>query len=518
LKNILYFILFWTIAFLIAVVFIVPETRPYQEAMEKFEKVVAEKKLNIQHDTQEPLYRHGFGIGYMVAKHSSFIVKMLLFQTFIVALIFLIFKSIPKSKPKNVLLPDPFNSVKNIASNLILFTLGVFNRRASEQLSFYFDLPVRSRLTGLMAYVTIFIAITFSYATPRSSMFMRFTWISYFQVFIVILLLVLVFFIKPFRKNYQRRLFWLSLCGMAVMWSMSMYTGYQLGQTQPDVAPADLMDASYFEPRILVVNMLIVLAFSFYIEVMKQISTQKARLDAEMSMAQRIQNDLLPVLEIDSHTFSLYGQTESATEVGGDYCDVIRLSDNCTVVAVGDVSGHNVAAGLTMAMLKTAFRTELSYLTDVERMVASLNETVYDNVNRNMFISLLFGMIDPVKHELTLINCGHPPMLHYSAKDESIYRYRTGGPALGLQRKSDYQSEKVEYASGDIFVFLSDGLIETANVNGEELGCEQVSDLLRSNSDKSPVDLYNVLIENAKAFRDQLPQRDDVTIVVLKMN
>jgi serine phosphatase RsbU (regulator of sigma subunit) len=291
-----------------------------------------------------------------------------------------------------------------------------------------------------------------------------------------------------------------------------------LGQTQLDVAPADFMDASYFEPRILVVNMLIVLAFSFYIEVMKQISTQKARLDAEMSMAQRIQNDLLPVLEIDSDTFSLHGHTESATEVGGDYCDVIRLSDNRIAVAVGDVSGHNVAAGLTMAILKTAFRTELAYLTDIERMVASLNETVYDNVNRNMFISLLFGLIDPVKHELTLINCGHPPMLHYSAKDESIHRYRTGGPALGLQQKSLYQSEKVEYASGDIFVLLSDGLIETANASGEEFDCDQVSDLLRINAHQSPVELYNILIENAKAFRGQLPQRDDVTIVVLKMN
>lgn len=517
-KSVIHFILLWFVALLLILIFILPNTPVYRSALEKFDDVVIKEKFDVPPKHQKVFYEHGFAVGYTVAKHPLLIAIILLVQTIFVVLVFLYLKRIPKTKPKNILLPDPLQSIKNILSNLLLFTFGVFNHRASEQLSFYFDLPVRSRIIGLFAYATIFFAITISYNMPKVLLTFRFTLISFLQVLFVVVLLLLVFFYKPFRKNYKRKLFWYSFGGLAVMLALSTHTGFQLAKTQLDTSTSALDFSTLIETKTMVVNLLIVLAFSFYIEIMKQVSIQKAQMEAEMSVARRIQNDLLPVLEIENKTFELYGQTVSATEVGGDYCDVIALPDNRFAVAVGDVSGHNVAAGVMMSMLKVAFRTELSYLTAPERLISSLNRSMYDHKNKNMFISFLFCLIDPASNTLTLINCGHPPLLHFSSDGQVVQKYRTGDVALGLIRDAAFKSIEIKYNLGDIFILLSDGLIETANSSGEEFTIETVSELIKEHPDQAASELYDLLVHAANEFRGQLPHRDDVTVTVVKMN
>jgi len=514
-KTALHFILLWLAALLITTVFIVPNTSTYRTALQKFDQAVVEKKLDLP--AQEGPFRFGFAVGYIIGNSPLFIVTLLGIQTAVVILIFIVLKRIPRPRTKNILLPDPLDSVKNVLSNLLLFIFGVFNNRASGQLRFYFDLPARSRFIGLLAYATIFIAINISYNVPKASMSFRFILISFLQILIVIVLLCLVFFCKPFRVNYQRKLFWLSLSGLALVWVLSGITGYQMGQAQMDGAQSDLSFSSFIETKTLFINLLIVMAFSFYIEVMKQLSTQKARVDAEMSVAQRIQNELLPILEIEDASLSLYGRTESANEVGGDYCDAIHLPDGRYAVAVGDVSGHNVAAGVMMSMLKIAFRTELAYLDDPAALASSLNRTVYDHKIKNMFISFLMTLVDPSDKSLILFNCGHPPLLHFSREERIIKEYSTGDVALGLQRDSAFQSRTIRYKAGDVFILLSDGLIETVNTAGEEFDADTLYDLLTKNIDRPPNELVDLLTAAAQTFRGQLAQRDDITIVVSKM-
>jgi sigma-B regulation protein RsbU (phosphoserine phosphatase) len=186
-------------------------------------------------------------------------------------------------------------------------------------------------------------------------------------------------------------------------------------------------------------------------------------------------------------------------------------------VAVGDVSGHNVAAGVLMSMLKIAFRTELAYLNEPEQLIASLNKTVYDHTSKNMFISFIFGLINPAEKKMTLVNCGHPPLLHYSWEKKSIQSYRTGDVALGLREGVSFGSKTIKYSAGDIFVFYSDGLTETANVTGVELNLEAIARFVEKHSELDAESLYNALTDEVNDFRGQAPQRDDVTVVVIKM-
>ena len=515
LKNITVFILIWLAGLTITLNVIIPKTAAYKAASAQWEQVVTENHLDLP--TQGP-YRHGFAIGNIVMHQPVFLTITLLLHTLVIFLLFLSMKWIFKVRPKNILLSDPLESFKNILSNLLLFILGVFNNRAASQLRIYFDLPVGSRIIGLLAYSIVFLSIIVSYNVPQMPMGMQFTFISYFQLVVIMTLLSLVFFVKPFRKHFERKLFWLSLGGLLVVLTVSVLIGFQLARSNINDFSALEYTSSVLNPKTVLLNVLIVLAFSFYIEVMKQLNAQKAQSEAEMQVARRIQQELLPVLSFDNDAFGLYGRTVSASQVGGDYCDAIALPDGRYAVAVGDVSGHNVAAGLLMSMLKVAFRTELNYLNDPVELAASLNRTIFDNKNKNMFVSFLFILIDPAKQSLDLLNCGHPPLLHLDSVTGTVKESRTGDLALGLQREASFKAQKIGYNPGDVLVMVSDGLLETVNSMGQEWGIVPIQSLLKTSTEHNSQKLYERMISASRKFSGNVPARDDITLVVIRMN
>lgn len=498
--------------------FILPKTKYYKLSQEKFEIAVESQNLKIPPAPQDAPFRFGFAIGYLTHKYPVAFVGVFSLQAALSILLLLLFKWIKKDKSKkNILFADPLESVKNIFSNLLLFMFGVFNRRASNQLGYYFDMSVRSRIIALMAYVLIFIAITFNYDMPEIMNRSALLLISYSQVAFITTLLFLTLFVKQFRKNYQRRLFWLSIMGLLIFWSTSGIVSMNVTQEQLQTNQHSGSYLTLINSQTIIFNILIVLAFSFYIEIVNKVTVQKARIETEVDVAQRIQKDLVPVLKIRKDTFELYGKTISASKVGGDYCDAVDLKDNRFITAVGDVSGHNVVAGVMMSMLKIAFRTELLYQTDTEQLTASLNKSIYDHKHKNMFLSLLIALLDPIERSITVVNGGHPPLIHFSAKDKSINEVRTGDIALGLQRNASFKSHTFHYKPDDIMVLLSDGLLETVNASGKELGIEPVFDTIQKHSHRSASDIYNGLLDLSKKFRGNIPQRDDITIVVIKM-
>lgn len=514
-KNVLQFLILWLVVFLIVFLFIVPNTSIYQNAMSLFDDAIQERGIDIP--SWEGPFRHGFAVGYILNNEKVFWLSILLIQSMIAGLLFFLFKKLPKSNTKQIIMSDPIESIKNLLSNILLFIFGVFNYRASNQLELYFNLPIRSRLVGFMAYIIIFIAVFISNTAPRPGLPIRFIYISLLQFGFIVIMLVFAFFNKSFQKNHEKKLLWLSIGSLIIVWILSMHTGIQLAHSDLTETNPNSIFKNIIDPKAMAIVMLMVLAFSFYFEVMKQVALQKTSIDAEMNVAKRIQDDLLPIIDINQEHFSLYGWTESAYEVGGDYCDFVQLHGNRYVVAVGDVSGHNVAAGLMMSMLKVSFRTELNYMQTPEQTVQSLNKTVFDHKNKSMFISFLFTLVDPIKKQLTLMNCGHLPLLHFKSDDQKIEHYRTGDVALGLQASGEFKSMSVPYTSEDLFVFLSDGLVESTNKANQEFDLDHVCQILNENSKSTPKEVYYKISHAEKEFRGKNLQQDDITIVVMKM-
>lgn len=262
----------------------------------------------------------------------------------------------------------------------------------------------------------------------------------------------------------------------------------------------------------------ILFGLSLYSSVLKEVVTEKSHIEAEIQVARRIQTQLVPELLQEDELCQIYGRSLPAREVGGDFFDVVRLSETRIAVAIGDVSGHNIAAGMLMAILKGAFRTELQYLTSLEHLAKSLNRTILENSDRQMFVSFTCGIFDFGENSLTMVNAGHLPLLQYRAKKGEVVQWNPSGIAFGLSKSAKFQLQKTFYKTDDLFIFITDGLEESANPAGEEYGLERIEQFLAAAKGQGgPQEIYQALIAQVREFTGPHPARDDLTFLGLKV-
>ena len=263
-----------------------------------------------------------------------------------------------------------------------------------------------------------------------------------------------------------------------------------------------------------------ILAITFgarlYGRVIKEVSSEKTRIDTEIRLAQKIQNDLLPVIDIHEEEFQAFGKTVNAQEIGGDFFDLVKISSGKIAFCVGDVSGHNIAAGLIMGIVKSSFRTELRYNDDLVSIAESLNKTVIDQRSRGMFVSFACGIIDFKRDEVEYVNAGHPPVFHI--RKGKAGEILTKGVALGLTEKAHFKTLKRKILHDDFFVCYSDGIIELRNRSGEEFGYQRLQGLLNHlDPSEEPRSVYDGIMRGVGKFHPDKQRRDDITLLIIKI-
>ncbi|MCP4155786.1 MAG: serine/threonine-protein phosphatase [bacterium] len=270
---------------------------------------------------------------------------------------------------------------------------------------------------------------------------------------------------------------------------------------------------------ILIVGFLgIAFAMKLYANASKHLFIEKTRIETKIKLAREIQEELVPPLSLKEEHFELYGETYTPNEVGGDHFDVVSLDKDRLAVAVGDVSGHNVGAGLLMAVTKTAFLTEVWHHPKPEELLPNLNRTVIRYSTKRMFVTFVLGIVDFKEHVFTFADAGHPPVLHFKPASGEIVELKAKGPALGISKSSTYRSDSVPFEKGDIFIFFTDGLMEAQNPGDEEFGMENVRNLLKKiDTTWSSRELYLFIMEELQRFTCGVPLEDDTTVAVLKI-
>ncbi|MCP4218916.1 MAG: serine/threonine-protein phosphatase [bacterium] len=262
---------------------------------------------------------------------------------------------------------------------------------------------------------------------------------------------------------------------------------------------------------------LFILFLVMYTSLLKKSVEEKSALEAEIKYAHLLQAQLIPSTEISFSNYRFFGQTKQANKIGGDFFDIIQLSPGKIIIAIGDVSGHNFAAGLLMAIVKGAFHTEIRYLSDLETLCASLNQTVVENSDKRMFVGFTCVLLDYESRKLTMVNAGHLPMMRINGATGEIEDYLPKGMAFGLSKSATFGSHTLEFAAGDVFALYTDGLIEGTNASGEQFGTERLRELLRSHAGESPKALFDNVISDFEAFHQSDKNEDDVTFISLKV-
>ncbi|MCP3964448.1 MAG: SpoIIE family protein phosphatase [bacterium] len=244
-------------------------------------------------------------------------------------------------------------------------------------------------------------------------------------------------------------------------------------------------------------------------------AAQKEILEKEISIARELQESLLPDTLAAPASLRFAAHFEPSAEIGGDYYDLLPMSDGRLGVVMADVSGHGFSAGLRMAMVKSALALLCEEETRPERILERLHQLLRERLqsseNGRGFVTATLAVVDESTGVLQVTNAGHPPTyLLRGGEVTEIVLPSTPLGALG----SDYSQSTVQLESGDLVVWLSDGLIEATDLRQEDFGYERVLRVL-TGLDTDPAAVRDRLLQAIADHTGGGAPADDRTLLVM---
>lgn len=247
-----------------------------------------------------------------------------------------------------------------------------------------------------------------------------------------------------------------------------------------------------------------------------QETLEKQRMEEELKLAREIQQGLLPLKLPEIAGFDLAAVNVSSKQVGGDYYDVVRRSENEHVIAIGDVSGKGAPAALLMANVQAALRALAPMNYSLSDATARLNDLTFLNTGQGRFITFFWGVLDVSTGHLRYVNAGHnPPFLLRS--DGSIERLDQGGLILGIMKTvAPYIEGNVDLKHGDTLFMFTDGVSEAMNEKGIDFTEERLEKVIHHAAGLPPGEIIRHVQSEIEAHTKGTAQSDDITMFVVK--
>ncbi len=239
--------------------------------------------------------------------------------------------------------------------------------------------------------------------------------------------------------------------------------------------------------------------------------------ERDLAIAREIQLGLLPS-ELSERAkgtgFDVHAIIEPARHVGGDLFEVLRVSDDRLVVAVGDVCGKGITAALFMAVAVTLLRTLARQFEAPDEILRRLNDELAAQNPRNMFVTM--SCLDVrAGGRVTCANAGHDTaLLVGSTAPRPIFP--STGTVLGLFPGQNYVSESVELAPGETLMLYTDGVTEAADPGQSFFGDERLHACFAEGAGETATDSVDRLLRHVRAFAAGAAQSDDITILALR--
>ncbi len=242
---------------------------------------------------------------------------------------------------------------------------------------------------------------------------------------------------------------------------------------------------------------------------------RKKQLENEMNYARVIQQNFLPKNIISPKNYDISGKSIPSRQVGGDYFDIIKLSETKTLVAVADVSGKGVAASLIMSNLQAALKVSSENFHSLLKIVEILNKQIFTNTEADKFVTLFIGILDIEKNIFEYINAGHNPAVHIS--EDRYNLMDSTGLILGFDIIcDDYEIKEIKIKENDLIFIYTDGVNEAENSEKEDFGTERLLSLLLDNKNLKSAELIDKIITETRKFAGGNEQYDDITMLSIK--
>ena len=240
---------------------------------------------------------------------------------------------------------------------------------------------------------------------------------------------------------------------------------------------------------------------------------ERQRLEQELSIARTIQQALLPHGLNDFPHLAVTGVHYPCTEVGGDYFDVVQVSENRTGLLIADVSGKGLGAALLTTMLQGAL-SGMTMGADPVKVFNHINRFLCRHSEVGRYATMFIGMVGE-DGMLEYVKAGHPsPLLLRQGKVTELYS--DGSFPVGLIAEADYESARLQLEPEDTLVLFSDGVTEAEDPNHALFEVSGLSKVLAGRKDASVEDLQRAILDAVRAFTKGAHQSDDLTLLVVR--
>jgi sigma-B regulation protein RsbU (phosphoserine phosphatase) len=250
--------------------------------------------------------------------------------------------------------------------------------------------------------------------------------------------------------------------------------------------------------------------------------TEKERLEEELRIARQIQMSLLPAQgAVTMPGIRIAALCLPAAEVGGDYYDLLPLSDTRLGVLVADVSGKGTSAALYMAELKGLVLSLSRIYASPAKLLIEANRILAANLDSRSFITMTYAVVDMLEGTMRYARAGHNPIIQLEAASGKARVLVPQGLGLGIDRGERFEEILEEAVTplrrGDIFLFFTDGLSEAMNGRSELFGEGRLRDIVESVEGLNSEEIKERILGEIRSFVGEAAPHDDMTLVVLKV-
>jgi serine phosphatase RsbU (regulator of sigma subunit) len=240
-----------------------------------------------------------------------------------------------------------------------------------------------------------------------------------------------------------------------------------------------------------------------------------------MAQAMDVQQHLIPKSEPDIDGLDISGQCIFCDETGGDYYDYLDRGNGNNgkiCVLVGDVSDHGVSSALLMTSARAFFRERSLKPGSIANVVSDVNRQLTRDVEMsNRFMTMFYSEVDAKTKQFRWVRAGHEPAILYDPGTDSFEELKGRGLPLGVMEDTEYPECEVQLSTGQIIVISTDGICESCDSGGAMFGKDRLRDKIRDHAARTAKEIVSALMDDFQQFIHPLPQKDDATLVVIKV-
>lgn len=244
--------------------------------------------------------------------------------------------------------------------------------------------------------------------------------------------------------------------------------------------------------------------------------THQHQIERSIDAARRLQRHLLPASSPKISGFEIAGACYPATECSGDYFDYIPLANGCLGVAVADVSGHGFGPAILAASVRSYLRASAALGKSPHEMLAVTNWLLARDHPMDNFCSLFLAQLDPQTRSFTFAAAGHTGYLMDSA-GRAVSLESLSIP-LGIEEHTEFTaSPTMRLKAGDLMLLVSDGVTEAFSPEEQQFGSTRMLKAAHRSRNHPAAEIVEAVYQAARTFSARAPQRDDMTVVVIKV-